>query len=220
MIKSDNINELAAALAKAQAKIKAAQMNAVNPFLKNKYADLGATWDACRSALTDNGLSVVQLPFTLENRIGLETVLMHSSGQFISTDMSMEAGDEKGKSDAQVAGSIISYLRRYMLAAMVGVYSDEDTDGNKAEKSSNNGHKPEPKAEAKPAPKMSLEMAQTEETSEGVKYGDLDSNELSNRLIGLAKAVKDPKYTPEQHEKYQRKIDAITVILDARSVTN
>jgi hypothetical protein len=68
---------------------------------------------------------------------------MHSSGEYIESGMALPLGDEKGKSLAQVAGSIITYLRRYAYSAILGLYADEDTDGN-----SPNGKKPEPKPAA------------------------------------------------------------------------
>ena len=132
---SENLNELAAALSVAQGKMKPAKMNAVNPFLKNRYADLGAVMDACRDVLADNGLSFVQMAFTppLETfgrAVGVETMLMHKSGQWLSEQFVLPVGEERGKSIMQVAGSAISYARRYALAAMLGIVADEDTDGN------------------------------------------------------------------------------------------
>lgn len=142
MNKSDNIASLAAALSKAQAEMPAAQMNATNPFLKNKYADLGSVIETARPVLAKHGLSVVQLPIGDGGRIGVETVLLHESGEWVSNELTLDAADEKGKSAAQVAGSIISYLRRYSLSAALGIYADEDTDGNK----------PQPKPEPAPRP--------------------------------------------------------------------
>jgi len=81
--------------------------------------------------LAKHGLSVVQLPIGDGGRIGIETVLMHESGEWVSNELTLEVADEKGKSAAQVAGSLISYLRRYSLSAALGIYADEDTDGNK-----------------------------------------------------------------------------------------
>lgn len=166
---SESINELAAALAVAQGNMKPARMNAVNPFLKNKYADLGAVMDACRDVLASNGLSFVQMAFTppMDNfgpAVGVETMLMHKSGQWLSEQFVLPVGDEKGKSVMQVAGSAISYARRYALASMLGIVADEDTDGNaptKAQKSSpqaattngngnGNGHKPAPVSQPSP----------------------------------------------------------------------
>ena len=143
MNKSDSIATLAGALVKAQAEIRPAAMNATNPFLKNKYADLGSVTDAIKPVLASNELAYTQLVGGTPGVVELETVLMHSGGEWISTMIVFELGDEKGKSMAQVAGSVITYLRRYSLAAMFGVVSDEDTDGHApAEKKS----KPTPQA--------------------------------------------------------------------------
>ncbi len=136
---SENVNELATALAVAQGQMKPARMNATNPFLKSKYADLGAVMDACRDVLSINGLSFVQMAFTppMEHygpAVGVETMLMHKSGQWLRESFVLPVGDEKGKSIMQVAGSAISYARRYALASMLGIVADEDSDGNGPQK--------------------------------------------------------------------------------------
>ena len=132
MEKSDSIKELASALARAQSKIPAAKMDSINPFLKSKYASLGAIIDASKSILSNCGLSVSQMvEFGDNDKIGITTILMHESGEWISSTVSLPIGEEKGKSQAQVAGSIISYLRRYSLASVLGMYSEEDVDGEK-----------------------------------------------------------------------------------------
>lgn len=133
MEKSEQINELAAALSKAQAKIESATKSAKNPFYRSSYADLPACWDACRGPLTSNGLSVVQLMDTSENGIVLESVLLHSSGQWISCHYPVKPV----KDDPQGLGSALTYSRRYSLMALVGLVADnEDDDGNAA-----SGHK-------------------------------------------------------------------------------
>jgi ERF superfamily len=130
MSMSDTINDLAAALAKAQAQLKPAIKEATNPHLKSKYADLRAIWEACRDALATNGLSVVQLPSDTEEpgRVALTTVLLHTSGQYISSTFSTRLAQE----NAQGVGSALTYLRRYGLSSMVGIIADEDDDGHSA----------------------------------------------------------------------------------------
>jgi ERF superfamily len=126
---SEQINELAAALSKAQAAIRPAAKESVNPHFKSKYADLAAIWAACREPLTANGLAVVQLPIeAAAGHVGLTTMLLHSSGQFIQSTAVVRLV----KDDAQGMGSAITYLKRYGLAAMVGVVADDDDDGNAA----------------------------------------------------------------------------------------
>lgn len=132
MEKSEQINELAAALAKAQGQMEAATKDSANPFFKSKYADLAAIVAAIKKPLADNGLAYVQLVDHAEGGVMVETVLMHSSGQWISSRLKMPVV----KSDSQGVGSAITYGRRYGLQAMVGIPADDD-DGNAAA-----GHKP------------------------------------------------------------------------------
>ncbi len=129
MQKSETIAELAKALAKAQAAIQPAPKDTSNPFFKSKYADLPAVWRACREPLAANGLSVVQMPAdSTEGRIALTTMLLHSSGEYITSTVSTKIA----KDDPQGVGSALTYLRRYALAAMVGIVADDDDDGNAA----------------------------------------------------------------------------------------
>jgi len=132
---SDSIKNLAAALAAAQAEMPAAELNAVNPFLNNKFADLGSIISTSRPVLARHDLSVSQLPVTVDGNIGVTTLLMHSSGEWIESTIVLPIAVEKGKSMAQVAGSIITYLRRYSLAAILSMYADEDADGEAPSKS-------------------------------------------------------------------------------------
>ena len=127
MNKSENINELAAALAKAQSAIKGAVKDANNPFFKTKYADLASVWEACRVPLTDYGLSVAQSTRMEGEIVVIETMLLHASGQFICGELALPPV----KNDPQGHGSAITYARRYALAAMVGV-APEDDDGEGA----------------------------------------------------------------------------------------
>jgi len=130
MNKSPSISKLADALSKAQAEMPAVKMNATNPFLKNKYADLGAVIEATRPILTKNGLSISQFPTSDGDRIGLTSILMHTSGEWLEDTIFISPSDSKGLSVAQSAGVVISYLRRYQWQSIIGVYSDEDTDGH------------------------------------------------------------------------------------------
>ena len=137
---SDALNELAAALAKAQAQIHGAEMSRVNPAFKSKYATLADVWNACRDALTKNGLSIVQLPSYVDGEVRITTILLHSSGQSIRETLALPVV----KKDPQGLGSAISYGRRYALSAMVGVCPDEDDDGNAASRSQQgNGQRPQ-----------------------------------------------------------------------------
>jgi hypothetical protein len=124
---SEQIGELAAALAKAQGELEGAHKDSANPFFKSKYADLASVWDACRGPLSENGLAIVQLPRADGNAVTMETRLIHSSGQWIEGELTAVAKDE----GPQSIGSAVTYLRRYMLQAVTGV-APEDDDGNAA----------------------------------------------------------------------------------------
>ena len=131
MNRSEAINELATALAKAQSGISTAAKGKENPHFRSKYADLASVWEACRSELTQNGLSVVQSPrLTFNGNAGMvevETTLLHASGQWMSDVITVPVS----KLDAHGVGSSITYARRYALAAFASVAPDDD-DGNGA----------------------------------------------------------------------------------------
>jgi hypothetical protein len=125
---SEAINEIGGALAKAQSQMKGAKKDAANPFFKSKYADLSSVAAACMDALNEHGIAVVQAPSTLPDGVAaVETMLIHASGQWMSETVSVKPKDD----GAQALGSVITYLRRYSLAAFAGV-APEDDDGNAA----------------------------------------------------------------------------------------
>lgn len=129
--RSESIDKLAAALAKAQGTMKFAVKDAINPAFKtgtssgSKYADLASVQEACREALVANELAVMQLPTADGRKVTLTTVLMHASGQFVSSELTMTAAQDTPQS----IGSTITYARRYALAALAGV-AQADDDGN------------------------------------------------------------------------------------------
>jgi hypothetical protein len=122
MTHSEQLGELATALALAQSLIEGAKKDSDNPFFKSHYADLASIWDACRKQLTGAGLAVVQMPFTDGTNIGVQTILLHASGQWIESSVSAAAKDL----GPQAVGSVITYLRRYALAAVAGVPQIDD----------------------------------------------------------------------------------------------
>jgi hypothetical protein len=128
MMQSESIANLAKALSIVQGKLTYAVKDSANPFFKSKYADLESVWDACRSLLAENGLAVMQFPGEfVDGTMSLNTILTHSSGEYMSYLMSVPVS----KVDPQGAGSALTYMRRYALAAVVGVVQADD-DGNAA----------------------------------------------------------------------------------------
>jgi hypothetical protein len=128
MTQSESIANLAKALSIVQGKLTYAVKDSANPFFKSKYADLESVWDACRNLLAENGLCVMQFPGEfIDGCMSLTTILAHSSGEWIKQTMEVPVT----KPDAQAVGSAITYMRRYALAAVVGVVQADD-DGNAA----------------------------------------------------------------------------------------
>jgi len=128
--RSESIMNLALALSKAQGELPAVPMRSTNPFLKNKYADLGSIIETSKPVLSKHELSVSQIVFNDEQRVGVTTILMHGgSGEWLSSTLSLPISETKG-SLAQAVGGLVTYLRRYSLSAILGVHTEEDTDGN------------------------------------------------------------------------------------------
>jgi hypothetical protein len=127
--RSETIVEIVKALVAAQAEIGAAKFDATNPYFKSRYATLGAVIDASRPALTKHGLAVTQPAWIESGTVTVETILVHSSGEWLGSAMALPLGTGKENSIEQIAGKTISYLRRYGYASLVGIYADEDTDG-------------------------------------------------------------------------------------------
>lgn len=145
MNKSESVAELAKALCKAQAVIEGAAKDKNNPAFRSKYADLASCWDAARKPLTDNGLSVMQFPRLTESGVEVETIVLHSSGEFMSETL----GIPLGKRDAHGVGAAITYGRRFGFSALVGI-CPEDDDGNGAVGKGKHDEKPEaPRGSAK-----------------------------------------------------------------------
>ena len=133
MKQSEQINELAAALAKAQAVMPKAKMSGVNSRFADKatgktgaYATLDDIRDAVKETLTANGISYTQHPYSINGEVGVETMLIHSSGQW----MRSRFGVPSSKHDPQAYGSLLTYVRKFALAAAAGVSTQEDTDAD------------------------------------------------------------------------------------------
>lgn len=126
---SESIGKIALSLSKAQGSLKAAVKDATNPHLKSKYANIASVWESCREALTANEIAVIQRPIPVEQaEVRIETVLIHSSGEWISGTIRIPAQ----QATPQGFGSAITYARRYALMAMVGIAPDDDDDGEAA----------------------------------------------------------------------------------------
>ena len=118
MTRSEQINELATALALAQGEIAHAKKESENPHFKHRYADLASIWDACRVALTKRGLSIVQSPRLISGGdlwlVEVETTLLHQSGQSLSDILAVPVNPASAQS-----GGLGHYVRAPVRARVV-----------------------------------------------------------------------------------------------------
>jgi hypothetical protein len=126
---SRETEKIDAALAKAQAKIKRAVRNATNPHFKSKFADLESVFEACRGPLTEAGIATIQAPSTTTDGAVVVTTRLAHAGQFYEADLS----SKPAQAGPQAVGSVVTYLKRYGLAAMAGVPTGDDDDAEAAE---------------------------------------------------------------------------------------
>lgn len=124
-MQSEQTNELFTALAKAQDEMEIARKDCNNPFYKSKYADLQSVVGSSRPSLAKHGLSVIHIMEQQDQHTYMTTQLSHSSGQYIRSRVKLSPV----KSDVQSLGSYITYMKRYCYAALVGVVTGEDDDG-------------------------------------------------------------------------------------------
>lgn len=172
MRKSDSISELSKALAKFQAEVKQPLKDKNNPFFKSKYVPLENVVEAITQEAPNHGLSFVQWALNDEQgRVGVATMLMHESGEWIEFDSVHMKAD---KETAQGAGALITYLKRYSLSAVFGITSDQDDDGNSA--SGNQAPKQEKMASND---QLGLLNKKTQELSQ---LYNMDVNELKGKL--------------------------------------
>jgi hypothetical protein len=168
--------------------------------------------------LAKNGLAVTQLTFGEDGVVGVETILTHLSGEWISDRVSMQVGEERGKSSAQVAGSIVTYLRRYSLASILGVYADEDGDGNKpapAELKARDD-KPQEKPVTHEDDTLTIEDACKTKTSQDKPYGEMTIVGLEKMLSAMHTKLANNQLSPEEKAEIERKIKAAQMVHAAK----
>ena len=119
---SESIKNLADSLCKAQAEMGGAVKDSKNPFFKSDYADLTSVIKAIKEPFANHGLSYTQFPTNDEGRIGVVTLLMHESGEYLEHSYTLPTT----KADPQSAGSAITYARRYALQSIAGIPTADD----------------------------------------------------------------------------------------------
>lgn len=122
------MKNIATALVKAQLEMVAPKKGSINPFFKNKYADLNDVLSAVVPALNNNGIVLLQPLVNIDGKNFVKTVLMHESGETFESLAEIFCSKPN---DAQAYGSGISYARRYSLSSICGIGSEDD-DAQKA----------------------------------------------------------------------------------------
>jgi hypothetical protein len=204
MIKSDSIKELAVALSKFQGEVKDApktkEVKSIGKGPSYKHADLAGILEIARPILSKYGLSVIQMPGSADNKVTLETLLIHESGEWVCSTMEitidppelMSGTDSygnkyenrrKGVSHPQEVGKYITYIRRYALAAVLGIsqIDDEESMINSKDEASfvkNHSLYNKPQYNSKALPPPSITNFQIEELK-GLVGGDVG---LSNYI--------------------------------------
>jgi hypothetical protein len=187
MNKSENIANLATALSAFQNEVKQPMKSADNPFFKSKYVPLEYVVEAINEIAHLHGLSFTQWATNDEhNRIGVSTMVMHTSGEWIEYPPIYMKSE---KDTAQGAGSVITYAKRYALSAVFGITSDVDDDGNVA-----SGNKSDKAGKPKVEPVdisierlkdayEELDRVQIQEKTFSAVYEDLISKGFTHEMI-------------------------------------
>lgn len=163
---SESISNLSAAMLAAQKSITFATKDAKNPQFKSTYADISSVIEAIKPAFNAAGITFIQMFEQSEpGMIAMSTRLLHESGEWIEST----ATCPMQKSDPQGYGSACTYLRRYSLAAVAGLYQEDD-DGNAASK-------------PRPAPAAVLDM------SPAARAGRIESGVIGGDTAGAAQAM-------------------------------
>jgi hypothetical protein len=182
MERSPSIVNLARSLKVFHMEIGKIKKDATNPFFNSKYATLSTILDAIKDPLQVAGLSFTQFP-TGQN--GLTTVLMHcETGEFFSADYFMQPL----KNDPQAQGSVISYMRRYSLAAVLGLNIDDET---------------ESKPEIKETPSKAVTVADKPWLDKNSKKWDMVVERLKNRTTTLSQVAEYFKLNKEVRAELQ-----------------
>jgi hypothetical protein len=174
---SEQINELAGALAKAQAQFTTVTKDKSANAGKYgyTYASLPAVMEAITGPLGKHGLAVVQSVEQGNGQVTVTTRLFHSSGQWLEGDCVMPIG----QGGPQAVGSAITYGRRYGLSTLLGIVTDDDDDGAHAQA---NSSKTSGARTRSPKPRKPREATakEVEDQVQTAKKADKDTKELQD----------------------------------------
>lgn len=126
MKRSEDISLLSKALVAAQAEMGNAVKDSKNPFFKSKYADINSIREAAIPVLSKHGLAILQPPENIDGKNFIETMVVHESGQYITSLNEVIVGKQN---DPQSYLAAQTYTRRGALQAFLNMGSEDD-DGN------------------------------------------------------------------------------------------
>lgn len=198
-MQSEQINELAEALSKAQGSIEGAVKDAKNPFFKSNYADLHSVIACAKAPLSENGLAVIQTTAMIDTQLCLVTTLAHKSGQWIKAMMPVMLA----KQDAQSMGSALTYLRRYSYQAICGI-SAMDDDGESATERKNPVRETANKEKPPETPtigSLMMALAKVDLHIDKVKIADFLAKFALSKNTTVEAVIKSALTTPDQLSK-------------------
>lgn len=167
-MQSETINDLAAALAKAQSVMKSVPFDRTNPHYKNKYATLASVIDTVRGPLAEQGLSYSQPIVRDGDGLYLLTKLMHPSGQWLASEYPLP---DPTSVKPQEFGAALTYARRYSLCTILCIAPDDDDDAEGAQKIST-GSRPNPHTTKPSDIVQEVEYNQYGEPVDNIPFGD------------------------------------------------
>ena len=212
---SESIKNLASAQVKVQQEIK--DIGKDSEGYGYKYTSYDTLVKYLRPLLTKYGLSFVQMPVGNDSEIGVQTIYMHTSGEWITSVVKSPIVDSKQMNIYQSVGAAITYFRRYSLSAFVGIASDEDNDVATIKVEETPVPKPTPAK--KPTKKVNTNpVSQTDEVilrgmlkelgdatvsgqvKEGLETGSINAKNVEAYKKRLEEKIKEknPGITPEE----------------------
>lgn len=188
---SPEIEKIAAALNEMQKIVLSASKD--SKAHNYSYADLASCWAVVREPLTANGLSVTQWPQAEGRKVTVTTVLMHTSGQWMRSSLSLDAKD----ASCQAIGSAITYGRRYALGAACGIAPDDDDDGKSAMPDGKKSLSPSPQHYTPPLPPKQPEVFDPKNRAMTGKLLNWLGAKNQHYYEALSAAISGKEVTPE-----------------------
>jgi hypothetical protein len=133
---SESVAAIATALAKAQTFLSNPEKSMVGIVYNNhsgkpesfRYASLSSGLDIVRTALGGQQIAIAQTTDIdrVNGTVNLTTILLHTSGEWISSDWPVCALSDMAA--PRRLGAALTYARRYALFTMVGIAGEDDLD--------------------------------------------------------------------------------------------